>query len=327
MNDLVIEHRLDRLVAFHRTAGLLGSCACNAEIRSAEMAIIACRIVRTIEITLARIARTAYIVAFLLAAGTALSALAGQISSLPFAVIPLLAGIGILRKRAWSAWGFALYTFAQLLPLLLAIYRSGSRPPGAMGAIALAALVIPLFLFAGRSLATVGAGNALVHHGHYWPWIAISTLTTLPVFFVQVLTIATGAMENTLLVGDHVLVQRLPKPKPAHGDLIVFTDPIDRRRRLVMRVIGAPGDRIRISGDVVYRNGEPHAVHDIANDELVVPEGKYFVLGDNREHSVDSRNWGFVDAGDLIGKPLLIYDSEDQTGGHRVRWSRLFKLL
>jgi signal peptidase I len=176
-----------------------------------------------------------------------------------------------------------------------------------------------------------------VRSGLAWPWIAVSALTTLPVFFIQVLTVPTGAMEDTLLPGDHVLVQRFPKPKAARGDLVVFVDPIDRRQRLVMRVIGVPGDRIRISGDVVYRNGaalnEPYAVHEvddakpIVDAELVVPEGKYFVLGDNRDRSIDSRDWGFVDSDDLLGKPLLIYDSEEPTAGRRVRWSRLFKLL
>src|ERR1039457_3550110 len=145
----------------------------------------------------------------------------------------------------------------------------------------------------------------------------------------------------------------------------------DRHQTFVKRVIGVPGDRIRISEKVVYRNGtalkEPYACHKteyqylyrdnfpsepnvnlaapalemlakhVVNGEVVVPEGKYFVLGDNRDSSLDSRYWGFVDSGDLIGKPLLIYDSEEQpvddamtgmaTFPHRVRWGRLFKLL
>jgi signal peptidase I len=310
-----------------------------------------------------KIARFAYIVAFLVAGGTAISALAGQIFLLPFALIPLIAGIGIIRRRAWSAWGFALYTFAQLLPVAGVLFRSSSfrsTPPGAVGAVALAVILIPLFLFAGRSLAATGAAS-----GRAWPWIAASALTGLSVFFIQVFVVPTATMEDTLLAGDWVLVQHFPKLKPARGDMIVFVYPIDRRQTFVKRVIGVPGDRIRISNKIVYRNGaalrEPYAVHktdyidayrdnfpsepDVAlnapalnvpakdmlrkhvlNGEVVVPDGEYFVLGDNRDLSLDSRYWGFIDAGDLIGKPLLIYDSEDQTT-RTVRWGRLFTLL
>ena len=306
------------------------------------------------------IARIAYIVAFLMAGGAVVSALAGQIFLLPFALIPLIAGIGIIRRRTWSARGFALYTFAQLLPVAFALVRSsGGRtlPPGAIGAVALAVLLIPLFLFAGRSLVRAGAKS-----GRAWPWIAVSAATGLPILFVQPFVVPTATMEDTLLVGDRILVQRFPAPSVARGDMIVFVDPIYRRQTFVKRVIGMPGDRIRISGKTVYRNGaalrEPYAVHKtdysdayrdnfpsgepgislypqaeemltrhVSNGEVVVPEGEYFVLGDNRDLSLDSRYWGFIGAGDLIGKPLLIYDSEEQAGGRRVRWGRLFRLL
>ena len=305
-----------------------------------------------------KIARCAYIVAFLVAVGTAISALAGQIFLLPFALIPLIAGIGIMRGRAWSAWGIALYTFAQLLPVSRVLFRSSSlssAPPGAISAVVMAAVLIPLFFFAGRSLAATGAAS-----GRAWPWIAASALTGLPVFFIQAFVVPTATMEDTLLTGDRVLVQHFPEPKPARGDMIVFVYPIDRRQTFVKRVIGVPGDRIRISNKIVYRNGaalgEPYAVHKtgyidayrdnfpsepnialnvpardmlrkhVLNGEVVVPDGEYFVLGDNRDLSLDSRYWGFIDAGDLIGKPLLIYDSEDQTT-RTVRWGRLFTLL
>jgi signal peptidase I len=308
---------------------------------------------------LPKTARAASVVAFLMAGGTVISALAGQTFLLPFALVPLSAGIGIVRRRVWSAWGFALYTFVQLLPVSLVLLRSGSLrtgPPGAIGAIVLAVILIPLFFLAGRALAHAGAEN-----GRAWPWIAASALTGLPVFFVQAFVVPTAAMEDTLLAGDRVLVQRFPKPKAALGDVVVFVYPIDRHQTFVKRVIGVAGDRIRISNKIVYRNGaalnEPYAVlktdyldayrdnfpsalevppyapagemlkNHVLNGEVVVPEGKYFVLGDNRDLSMDSRYWGFIGSGDLIGKPLLIYDSEDQSSGRRVRWGRLFKLL
>jgi signal peptidase I len=318
---------------------------------------------------LPKIVRIAYVVAFVMAGLAATVALMGQIVLLPFALIPLIAGIGIMRRRVWSAYGFALYGAAQLLLFPLALFRSGSLTAGVPGIIASAALIavlIPLFLFAGRSLAIAGSerGSAL-------PWIALSAITTLPLFFVQAFVIPTGAMEDTLLIGDRILVRRFPRPSPGRGDMIVFVYPIDRRQTFVKRVIGIPGDRIRIVGKVVYRNEtaltEPYVVHKteyvdsyrdnfpsepdsrlasaaremldkhIVNGEVVVPEGKYFVLGDNRDNSLDSRYWGFVGSAGVIGKPLLIYESEYQEAGdlphgkpagpRRVRWGRLLKLL
>jgi signal peptidase I len=222
-------------------------------------------------------------------------------------------------------------------------------------------VLIPTFLLAGRSLASTGAKR-----GWSWPWIAVSVLTTAPLIFVQPFVIPTGAMENTLLVGDHILAQRFPKPSPTRGDLIIFMYPIDRHQTFVKRVIGVPGDRVRIFKQVVYQNGvalkEPYVIHKndypdfyrdnfpsepevngllldaaremlknhVVNGELVVPTGKYFVLGDNRDNSLDSRYWGFVNTSDFIGKPLLTYDSKDQTaeaGPHRRRWERLFKFI
>jgi signal peptidase I len=279
--------------------------------------------------------------------------------ALPVALIPLCAGIGIVRRRAWSAYGFALYEFAQILLVPVLLLRGGSTTAPLVnigGALLIAAMLSLLFFFAGRSLEATGAKR-----GWAWPWIMVAVLSVLPFLFFQAFVMPTGSMEDTLLIGDRILVQRFPAPKPKRGYMVVFVYPIDRRQTFVKRIIGMPGDRIKIARKMVYRNGvplnEPYAVHKttyedsyrdnfpseanvymspagtemlqkhVVNGEVVVPDGKYFVLGDNRDSSLDSRYWGFVSLGDFIGKPLLIYDSKQTIGRRQVRWERIFKLL
>jgi len=178
--------------------------------------------------------------------------------------------------------------------------------------------------------------------------------TTLAQNFV----IPTGSMEDTLLIGDHVLVDKLsyapagslsgrwlPYREPKRGDIIVFRYPVDISQTFVKRVIGVPGDRIRLVNKQVYRNGEklyepytffktdyidpyrdnfpampnmqvlPRGVdmleHSLVNGEVVVPPDSFFAMGDNRDLSLDSRYWGFVPRDNIIGKPLIIYWSYD----------------
>jgi signal peptidase I len=174
----------------------------------------------------------------------------------------------------------------------------------------------------------------------------------------QPYVIPTGSMEDNLLVGDHLLVDKLayapagaisryllPYQEPKHGDIIVFRYPADVSVTLVKRLIGMPGDRLKIADGVVYRNGirlnEPYVYHKYAYDptldnfpnpccrpvkedaaqqaqremlerniaagEVVVPAQMYFAMGDNRDNSSDSRYWGFVPRDNIIGKPFLIY--------------------
>jgi signal peptidase I len=171
---------------------------------------------------------------------------------------------------------------------------------------------------------------------------------------VQAFVIPTGSMEDTLLVGDHLLVDKLayaphgaasrhllPYEDVNRGDIIVFRWPVDISQTYVKRVIGLPGDRIRLSGKNVVLNGhmlnEPYVVHktayedsyrddfpaepnvplparaqtmlqqNVSNGEVVVPAGNYFAMGDNRDQSSDSRYWGFVPRENIIGKPLIVY--------------------
>ncbi len=174
---------------------------------------------------------------------------------------------------------------------------------------------------------------------------------------VQAFVIPTGSMEDTLLIGDHLLVDKLafassgpvskyllPYEQPKHGDIIVFRYPVDITQTFVKRVIGLPGDRLKMVNRNVYRNGvqlnEPYTYHKfsydasrdnfpgepsmfaeglqaqyqrdmldhhVTNGEIVVPPNSYFAMGDNRDNSLDSRYWGFVPRENIIGKPLLIY--------------------
>lgn len=196
-------------------------------------------------------------------------------------------------------------------------------------------------------------------------FIAEWTVTIILLLFgtttlVQAFVIPTGSMEDTLLIGDHLLVDKLayapagpitrhilPYSDVKRGDIIVFRYPVDIRQTFVKRVIGVPGDRLRLVNKQVYLNGakleEPYVYHKteyidsyrdnfpgepnahiaesaqemlekhVENGEVVVPPGMYFAMGDNRDSSLDSRYWGFVPRENIIGKPLIIYWSYDAT--------------
>ena len=242
--------------------------------------------------------------------------------------------------------------------------------------------------------------------------VAEWTVTILLLLFgtttlVQAFVIPTGSMEDTLLIGDHLLVDKLafapPGPVSQHllpytevqrGDIIVFRYPIDIRQTFVKRVIGVPGDHVRIEKKQVFLNGkllsEPYKYHkteyfdsyrdnfpsepnmrlyepadrmlkenvadrqvkdevkgSVSVREIVVPDGHFFAMGDNRDSSLDSRYWGFVPRENIIGKPLIIYWSYDaptdrlaspdigldhimdlaQNFFSKTRWKRTFNLI
>ncbi len=224
--------------------------------------------------------------------------------------------------------------------------------------------------------------------------IAVFVIT----FVVQAFQIPSESMENTLLTGDYLLVDKvhygeggrwgklLPYSAIRRGDIIVFRYPVNPTQHFVKRVIGLPGDRVRLVNKEVYVNGHPlperyvvfrSQVQDVFRDdfpqtdfisanvdsrwwvemrsrvrrgELVVPQDAYFVMGDNRDISDDSRYWGFVPRENIIGRPLLIYWSVRETerasaagteAGDRLtelayavthvfqqtRWNRTFRLV
>ena len=218
-------------------------------------------------------------------------------------------------------------------------------------------------------------------------------------FVVQAFQIPTGSMENTLLIGDHLLVSKfafggqrglsipgLPYREVQQGDIVVFRYPNNPTEYYVKRAIGIPGDRIFIKNRMVYidgvRQAEPYVKHTYAgrvragdnfppefpelergifpewslelpnhvrDRELIVPPGHFFVMGDNREQSLDSRFWGFVPQKYMAGRPFIIYASFDRTrddyrddsaGGRfrrildlitnlprKLRWRRTFQVV
>jgi signal peptidase I len=187
--------------------------------------------------------------------------------------------------------------------------------------------------------------------------LALTIALFIITFVVQAFRIPSGSMENTLLVGDYLLVDKtrygpagawqplLPYRAIRRGDIIVFRYPADPAQHFVKRVVGLPGDRLRLWHSRVYINGrsiaEPYTVYKehfpdefrdnfphgnwvnenisvawatqlrslVQDGELIIPRGQYFVLGDNRDQSLDSRYWGFVPRENIIGRPILIYFS------------------
>ncbi|HEV2645125.1 MAG TPA: signal peptidase I [Acidobacteriaceae bacterium] len=224
-------------------------------------------------------------------------------------------------------------------------------------------------------------------------WVIVVGLF-ITAFTVQPFRIPSSSMEPTLLVGDFLMVDKqvgfadssrlfAPAGEIRRGDVMIFRYPVDASMHLVKRVVGLPGDRLRMSGGKVYVNGvaltEPYAVYReagenryrdefpmlesadpgvdsrwwvemrslVAGGELTVPAGRYFVLGDNRNDSEDSRYWGLVPRGAIVGRPLLVYFSLGGSGsmagpaavarassqratpgeklGGLVRWDRVFR--
>jgi signal peptidase I len=169
---------------------------------------------------------------------------------------------------------------------------------------------------------------------------------------LQAFKIPSGSMLETLQIGDHLLVNKfiyglkfpftnwvlLNIDDPEHGDIIVFQFPKNPSQDYIKRVIGTPGDVIEIRDKVVYRNGEkldepylrfadPH-IEKTTRDNfgpITVPEHKFFVMGDNRDESYDSRWWGFVDREKILGKAWIIYWSWG--GVDSVRLGRIGNLV
>jgi signal peptidase I len=216
----------------------------------------------------------------------------------------------------------------------------------------------------------------------YFESIVIAVILALFVrtWVVQAFKIPTGSMENNLLIGDHLLVNKfvfgptpgtldsvLPVRPIRRGDVVVFKYPSEPERDFIKRVIGLPGETVELRNKKVFIDGRPleenyvHFLEPATGQEVTsfdvrerygpvrVPDGQYFVMGDNRDNSQDSRYWGFLPQTYIKGKALMIYwsyesgsdDYVDQGLGAtvrrvfsvvthfftRTRWERIFKQI
>ena len=191
--------------------------------------------------------------------------------------------------------------------------------------------------------------------------IAVILAVFVRTFVFQAFKIPTGSMEKNLLVGDHLIVNKmisaptmtgleravLPRRDIRRGDVIVFKYPVEPERDFIKRVIGLPGDRLELRRKKVFINGqpldepfvqyiEPPPPEDAApTDDLrawygpvTVPERQYFMMGDNRDNSQDSRFWGFLPESYVKGRALFIYFSFDEDASianlfSGINWGRI----
>ena len=186
--------------------------------------------------------------------------------------------------------------------------------------------------------------------------LAIVLALFIRTFVVQAFKIPSGSMKQTLLIGDHILVSKfiygikipftqttlIPIREPQRADIVVFKFPEDPAKDFIKRVVGVAGDVVEIKDKQVFINGKkenhPYGLHTDPYTipvgiqprdnfgPITVPPNSLFVMGDNRDHSYDSRFWGFVDLEKVKGKAFIIYWSWNKED-FGVRWRRLGQLL
>ncbi len=263
------------------------------------------------------------------------------------------AGFTERRQRLYLRGGATLFGIGALAALLNAFLPVPAYQK-------LSWLLVGFLLASGAGGVGVAVG-LLPQHGKIVEYgealvVAILLATVIRGGVVQAFKIPSGSMLPTLEIGDHLLVNkflygiRIPytgvrvlriRP-PRRGDIVVFAYPVDDSKDFIKRIVGEPGDRLEVRNKRVFINGKP--IRDpwgVHRDPLVLPEGfekrdnfgpvtvppgHYFVMGDNRDRSYDSRFWGFVEDPRIRGKAFIIYWSWDPEK-HRPRLGRIGRLL
>jgi signal peptidase I len=231
--------------------------------------------------------------------------------------------------------------YASIILLLLASLLM-ARSPLLPTVLMLGGILIPLTGYVFLTRSAVRHARSVRHRYEVGPWnrwyvylgiiligMGISTLLSHAVrgLIVQAYKIPAGSMIPTLLIGDHIYVDKLSYKvggHPERGDIIVFKYPKDESKDFVKRIVGIPGDTVEIINKRVVLNGTPVNDNDYTQridpgvldasinprdnfGPVTVPSGSYFVLGDNRDQSLDSRFWGFLDVSKIKGKAAVIY--------------------
>ena len=294
--------------------------------------------------------------------------LSNPLTSLPQAALAAIAAIGLKRGNPWAGYGLALFLLCSTGGAAYAKSRVGSPLDSHVLASAILLVMIAALAFlAGEELAMRSARPA----GISIPWLIAAAIPLAFSLFFNFMFLPTGSMEPTLLAGDTIMVRRAGAASVERGGLLVYREP-DKQNVFVKRVAGVGGDRIHLDRKVLYVNGkpqrEPYAIHSTENvdpyrdnfpmgdlnvplsprmqaqllrqvhdGDFVVPPGTFFVLGDNRDMSLDSRYYGVIAAAAVIGKPVLVCFSAElpavtpdsqapRNALVRARWKRLLKL-
>lgn len=276
---------------------------------------------------------------------------------------------GLWRGSAWSGYGAFLVMLVQVIAALRAEWAATVFSYAEIAwTMALTVSCGAVFFVAGWVLRRRRTSERRI------VWVAPGVLLFLFHFGFRAFAIPTSSMEDTLLRGDEIVVRTIAVRLPKRGELAVLRTPGQTGVLTVKRVIALGGDRVQIKSKQVFVNGRLLGEHYVriktdyvdsfrdnfpneptirlpnpgwgtwlrqnaTADGLVVPTGKLFALGDNRDYSLDSRYLGFFDGADVVGQPLFVYfsfDDESSPGGPRpipmlhptsIRWSRFLRTL
>jgi signal peptidase I len=286
--------------------------------------------------------------------------------AIPQAAVAIFAAVGLLRREPAAGYGLGLFVVCSTGAGVYSSYPLAGKPNSFYIAATIVTLLIAAFAF------LAGSAIAPLSRLRVWdmvPWIAISAIPIFLALFFSLMMLPSGSMEPTLVTGDTIVVRRCSPNLLKRGDLTVYRDS-GRHSVFVKRLVGIEGDRIHLDRKVLYLNDRPrnegYAIHtttyfdqyrdnfpagdlnvplpqamrdqlhrQVRGGDFVVPAGSFFLLGDNRDVSLDSRYYGPVPADTIIGKAVAVCFSTDlasdvltgQRGRHNVlttaRWSRV----